>query len=140
MNGQKSAQCEGCSGLYGLMLSAVVWLFVVWLAHAWSASAFSLPVVILSRNRVHWRLWELSALVFPFALWTTLLDSQLGPAKSMSNFAIELSLITLAVPIAALIRAAVGKVFAERATAAVLILGLAANAAAVYYLVPSLPE
>lgn len=122
------------------MLTVVGWFVAVWLAHAWSASALTLPAVILSRRRVRWHMWELSGLAIPFALWMILLASQLGPPKSMSNFVIEFSLITLAVPIAAFLRIVVGRTFAERLTAGALVLALTVNAAGVYWLVPSLPE
>ena len=78
--------------------------------------------------------------MIPFAIWTALLSSQLIPGKSMSNFAIELLLITVSVPVAATIRVVVGRAFAERYTAAGLILGLTAFAAAVYWRIPALPE
>lgn len=113
-------------------------MFRLWLLFAVIALVPSAPIVFLSRRRVHWHSWELLAFVIPFIVWMLLLFSELE-SKSLSNLG-EPVYISLAVVLAALIRAIVGARVSERAFANSLLGGLCAVAALIYFFVPCLPE
>ena len=115
-------------------------IFLVWLFHIAIASVLSAPIIVLVRKRIHWRLWELAAFVAPFGVWLLLRFSELSVGKKSLANVVEPFYFSLAVPIAALVRVAIGTRAAERACACVLIVMLCGVAAAVCFIVPSLPE
>ena len=115
-------------------------MLIIWLMHVGIAAVPSAPIVFFGRERVHWRSWELLALVIPFTVWMCLMYSDLSTGwKSLSNLA-EPFFFSLAVPLAALARVAVGTKVNEKWFAGLLIAALCGAAAAVFFLVPSLPE
>ena len=115
-------------------------MFLIWLMHAGLAAVPSVPIIFFGRKRIHWRAWELLALVVPFCVWLCLMQSELSTGwKSLSNLA-EPFFISLAVPVAALLRVAVGTRVNEKIFAGILIAALCGVAAAVFFMVPSLPE
>ena len=115
-------------------------LIFVWSVHAVIATVLSAPIVFFGRRRVHWRWWELSALVLPFAVWSFFMLSDLATGrKSIANVG-EPYFFSFAIPLAALVRVWLGTRFDERLSSAVLIGTLCAVAASVFVFVPSLPE
>jgi hypothetical protein len=115
---------------------ALLW---IWLLHAVFAGVLAAPIAFLGRKRVHWRAWELFVLVLPFFVWAVLMSSKLSIGKSLANLS-EPFWFALAVPVAALVRVAVGSRVSERACAASLIALVCVAAAAVFFIVPPLPE
>jgi hypothetical protein len=113
--------------------------FSFWFFHAILAFLSSLPIVWFARRRVDWRRWELLVLALPFGVWGLLTLAQLQK-KSGGNLIWELTLITLAVPVAALLRAAIGPLLPQRKVAATLIGLLCLLAAGLYFFTPLLPE
>ncbi len=114
-------------------------MFLIWLIHVGIAAALSAPIVFFGRKRVHWRSWELLTLVLPFCTWLCLDQSELSLGKSLANLG-EPFFFSLAIPVAALVRVAVGTKVNEKIFAGVLIAVLCGVAAAVFFVVPSLPE
>lgn len=115
-------------------------IFLIWLMHAALAGVLSAPVVHFGRRRVHWRSWELLALVLPFTIWSVLMFSELAIGKkSLSNLA-EPFYFAAAIPVAALIRVALGSRMSERVCAGCLIAAVCLVAVGVFFLVPPLPE
>ncbi len=113
---------------------------LIWLIHVAIAGALTTPIVLLGRRRVHWHLWELAAFVAPFGLWLLLMFSGLSAGrKSLANLG-EPFYFSLAIPIVALARVAIGTRAAERVCAAVLVVIACGMAAAVFFIVPWLPE
>lgn len=112
---------------------------VIWLMHAGIATTLSAPIFFFGRKRVHWQWWELSAFVLPFAIWLLFMSSEFSTKKSLANL-MEPFYFSLAIPLAALLRVAVGTRISERFCAGVLIAVLCAVAAVVFLVVPSLPE
>lgn len=122
------------------MFNAMILMIGVWAAHVAIATLLSAPIVFFGRRRVHWRWWELSALVLPFGVWMLLMFSELSTGKkSLGNLA-EPFYFSLAIPLAALVRVGIGTRCGERVCAGVLIGALCAIAAIVFFIVPSLPE
>ena len=115
---------------------AMLW---IWFVHAAIATVLSAPIVFFGRKRVHWRSWELLALVLPFIVWSLLMFSDLSTGKSLANLG-EPFYFSFAVPVAALVRVAVGTRIAERTFAGCLIAALCVVAVGVFFIVPPLPE
>ena len=78
-------------------------------------------------------------LVIPFGIWLVLLGSDFV-SKSLSNVCLEPVILGLAVPIAALIRVAIGTRFSESASFISLIGAVSAVAVGIYFFVPYLEE
>ncbi len=115
-------------------------IFLIWLMHAALAGVFLAPVVIFGRRRVHWHSWELLVLVLPFTIWSVLMFSELAIGKkSLSNHA-EPIYFAAAIPVAALIRVALGTRMSERVSAGCLIAAVCLVAVGVFFFVPPLPE
>jgi hypothetical protein len=107
------------------------WVFL-WIVHA--------VVVFLGRNRVDWKSWELAALVLPYTVWSVLMESEFSDGrKSLANL-VEPLLLSVAIPVAALIRVKVARKFLEAVSSILLILALCAVAALIFFAVPPLPE
>jgi hypothetical protein len=116
-------------------------LLILWPMHVVAGVALAAPIVFLGRKRAHWRVWELSLLVLPFTTWWLLIASPLSDNfKSLANLGIEPLLVALVVPVATLLRVAVGASVSQGLFAAVLILASCAAAAGIFALVPGLPE
>src|SRR5436190_2135590 len=114
--------------------------FRVWLASALIAGVLSAPVVLLGRKRVSWSWWELCALIVRFLVWAFLMCSELATGKkSLANLG-EPFYFSAAVPLAALIRVAVGRRVRESVCAGALLLMLCGVSASVFFLVTFLPE
>lgn len=115
-------------------------IFLIWLMHAAVAIVSTAPVVLLGRKRVHWRPWELTALILPFVVWTALMFSPLATGnKSLANLG-EPFYFACAIPLAALLRVGIGSGVPESACAALLIGLVCTLAGVVFFLTPALPE
>src|SRR5438477_11696028 len=107
-------------------------MIFVWSVHAAIATVLCAPIVLFGRKRVHWRWWELSALVLRFTVWLFLMLSDLATGrKSIANLG-EPYYFSVAIPLAALARVSLGTRFHERVSSAVLIGILCAVAARVF--------
>jgi hypothetical protein len=106
-----------------------------WLIHAGIAFVPLAFIVPLSRKRVHWRWWESLALIFPYCVFLALMLSNIAP-KNASNM-VDSAYLGMAVPIAALVRVAIGARINERACATLLMCLLCAVAAIVYFMRPA---
>ena len=114
----------------------------MWVIQAGVAAVLSLPIVLLSRHLVHWRAWELLALVFPFCVWIALWSFWPGPssAKGISNGFVEPIVVGLAVPAAALFRVKLARGSeGDKAVFAVIVLAsLCVAAGIIYFVAPNL--
>jgi hypothetical protein len=123
------------------MFHEVIWLYVIGAYLAISVLG-SVPIILLgwATERVHWRPWDCLAVVLPFLTWLALKYSDLatGP-KNWTNVA-EPIYFSFAVPVAALVRVAVGKRIRESVSSAALIAWLCFVAAVVLFFTPPLPE
>lgn len=115
-------------------------ILLIWLLHVVIAGVCTAPVVLLGRRRVRWQPWELLVFVLPFTVWAVLMFSDLSTGrKSLANLG-EPFYFAAAVPVAALVRVAVGLRISARACAGGLIAGVCGVAVGVFFLVPALPE
>ena len=112
----------------------------LWVLHALVALPLAALVALLGRKRVHWRVWELSAVIFPYGVWATLMLSPVADGrKSLANLA-EFMFISYAVPVAALIRVAIGSKVRESVCSVCLITLLCLVAAGIFWFTPLQPE
>jgi peptidoglycan/LPS O-acetylase OafA/YrhL len=108
--------------------------------HAAIAAVLSAPIVFFGRKRVRWHAWELLLLILPFTVWAVLMFSDYSTGtKTLANLG-EPFFFALGVPIAALVRVALGSRVREPVCAASAIAALCLAAAAVFFTVPPLPE
>ena len=112
----------------------------VWLIHAGIAAILSAPVVYFGRKRVHWHWHELLVFVVPFGIWFALNGILDFVPKNLSNVVIEPVIFGLAVPLAALVRVAIGTRISESASVKSLIGAVSVVAVGVFFMVPCLPE
>jgi hypothetical protein len=111
----------------------------LWLIHALIALVLAAPIVWFGRHRADWQWWELFAVVFPFSLWAGLMISDFAVGKSLANVG-ECIYLSMAVPVAALLRLGFGVTRHRRAYSAFVIALLCVAAVGVFFLTPSLPE
>jgi hypothetical protein len=110
-----------------------------WTIQAMIGAVLSAPIVLLGRRRAHWRSSDLLAFFLPFATWVALTKhSSVG--KSFINLAAEPVLISLTLPVAALIRVGVGSRIDRKLCSISLVAALCLSSAAVYFLTRPLPE
>jgi hypothetical protein len=115
-------------------------LFMIWMVQAAIGGALSAPILFFGRKRADVALWEFLALIIPFLVWMALMLSPLATGrKSLANLG-EPIYISFAMPVLALIRVAIGRKISERVCAVSFISVLSIVAAAVFFLVPFLPE
>jgi hypothetical protein len=115
-------------------------LFKIWMVQAAVGAALTAPVLFFGRKRAGFALWELLALIIPFLVWMILMLSPLATGrKSLANLG-EPIYISFAMPVLALVRVAIGTKISERVCAVSFISFLSIVAAAVFLLVPFLPE
>jgi len=120
--------------------STVFLIFLIWLAHAAIGMGLSAPILFLGRRRIGWARWERLAVVIPFCVWLLLMLSRLSTGrKSLANLGEPLC-ISLAMPVLALVRVALATKISERVYACSFIAALSVLAAAVFFMVPFLPE
>jgi hypothetical protein len=118
-------------------VSIMIW---IWMIQAAIGATLSAPILFLGRKRIGWANWELLALIVPFCVWMILMLSPLAAnRKSIANLGDAFD-IGLAMPVLALIRVAIGKKITERVYAISFISTLCVVAAAIFFLVPFLPE
>ena len=111
-----------------------------WLIYVLIAGVLALPVVFFGRRRVHWLWWETLVFIIPFFIWMALMFSELSTGrKSLANLG-EFVFISLAVPIAALVRVGLGTRVRERVCAGSLFALVCLTAVGVFWLTPMLPE
>ena len=111
----------------------------IWGVHAAIAVVLTAPIVFFGRKRLRWKWWELLAFVLPFAVWAILMSSELAEERKTVWNIPEGLYFAVAVPLAALVRVAVGSRRREPVWAAALLVALCAIAAAVFFLVPPWP-
>lgn len=111
-----------------------LFIFLPWVIHAGIACLPLAFIVPLSRKRVHWEWWESLALILPYGTFVALMFSDLAPKNALNFF--EGWLIGVAIPIAALVRVAVGARIKERLCAALLMGLLCIVAVIVYFTCP----
>ena len=118
----------------GLALIAYLWFL-----HLCGAVLVTLPVWFFGRRRAQWFRWEPIILVAPFAAWMTLsvVDDR---GKSLTNMAVEGISLTATIPVAAMIRVALGGRLNRRTLATTLIVLCILAAVLLWALVPMLPE
>jgi hypothetical protein len=115
-------------------------LCLIWLAQAVIGAALSAPILFFGRKRIGWANWQLLALIIPFVVWMILMLSPFATGrKSLANLG-EPVYISFAMPVLALLRVAIGTKITERVYAVAFISALCVVAAAVFFLVPFLPE
>ena len=111
-----------------------------WLIYVLIAGVLASPIVFFGRRRVHWQWWETLVFIIPFFIWMALMLSEFSTGrKSLANLG-EFVFISLAIPIAALVRVALGMRVRERVCAGSLFALLCLTAAGVFWLTPMLPE
>lgn len=110
----------------------------IWSLHTVIGAVLCSPIVFFGRKRVHWTFLDLLALLLPFTIWLGLMMF-LGTGKSLANL-IEPVFISLALPVAALIRVLVGPRASERVVSIGLVALLCVTGIGVYGLTPPLPE
>lgn len=120
------------------MDEAIPFLFLQWLWHMGVAALLCLPLLVFGRKRARWQCWEVLVLVIPFWLWATLMLMG-GKDKSMANLG-EAWIISLLIPLAALVRVVVGYRDRQPFYPKLLLLLLCGAAVALYLLMPALPE
>jgi len=115
-------------------------LLTIWFGHAVVGTALAWPILFFGRKRVGWARWELLALTIPFCLWVLLMLSPLSTGrKSLANLG-EPIYISFAMPLLALLRVCLGRRISEKVYAGSFITALCVVAAAVFFMVPFLPE
>ena len=120
-------------------MEIIPFILVTWLIRAGIAAVLSAPIIYFSRKRIHWHKGELAVLVIPFLIW--ILCGFIGVLpKSLSNAFIEPAMISVAVPIAALARVALGARISEKVCSISLIGAVTVVAICLYFIVPCLPE
>ena len=119
-------------------IDLLMMMLIIWGYHVFVAGVVAAPILYFGRKRVHWEKWELVAFVIPFAIWSIaiLID---GEGKTLSNLG-ECQVISIAIPVAALIRVFVGQRAKQRILSMLLIVLLCAVGIATYFLMPGLPE
>ena len=120
-------------------MEAFVSLIQIWLMHAGLVAVLTAPIVFFGRKRVHWQWWELTVLILPFGLWFILGEFDLSRGKSLANL-VEIFYFGLSIPLAALVRVALGRRCNERICSGILIGVVCLIAVGTFFLVPSLPE
>ena len=110
----------------------------LWFYHLLPALALSLPIWLRAHNRAKWVWWDFSVLVLPYLVWAVLFELDLRP-KSLGNLG-EALYLGCVIPLAAVIRAAVGSKINPRWMAGVVVLGFCAIAFLFYWFIPILPE
>lgn len=122
-------------------MSTIPFLLIAWVIHAVVAAAAVSPVVFLARKHVHWRSWELLAVVVPFCIWGALMFSRMATdSKTLSNLVIEPGILALALALGALARVAMSARMPERTASTMTLVGLCFVAAGVFWITPTLPE
>jgi rRNA maturation protein Nop10 len=114
---------------YAMMLGAI---------HVVVSGILSSPLLYFGRRRADWQPWELVGFIVPFCIWLDwmILD---GSGKSLANLG-EFIVISLATPLAVLVRVVAGARRRQWLWSSVLILLLCFVAAGTYLFTPALPE
>ena len=118
----------------------VIAMLVIWMVHAAVGAALSAPILWFGRKRITRTGWELLALVIPSCIWFLLMLSPLSTGqKSLANIG-EPIYISFAMPVAAILRVAIGQHLGRMASMLIVIGVLCGVAAAIFFLVPWKPE
>jgi hypothetical protein len=113
-----------------------VTLLVLWALHAVVGAALAVPILWLGRNRVRWAAWQLLTPVVPFCLWVLLTLSPLSAGRRDVISLYEPFLISLVLPVLALLRVALGRRFSERVQSVSAATILSGIAVAAFFAVP----
>src|SRR6266403_836636 len=109
---------------------------VIWLVHAAVGAALATPVLFFGRRRVAWTNWLLLALIIPFCVWMVLVLSPLSIGRRSFRYLGEPILISLAMPVLAIVRVAARGTFSQLRNAATLITVLCAVAVTAFFALP----
>jgi hypothetical protein len=90
----------------GETVALIVVVVVAWLMYMLPAVPASLALWYFGRRRARFMWWELSVFILPFIVW--LVSFNLAKDKSLSNI-VEALILGCTVPLAALLRIAIGK-------------------------------
>jgi hypothetical protein len=104
-----------------------------------AAVILSVPVIVLGRRRVQWRIWELLGIVLPFCFWMAgdyLMTSHSSNTKGWGNM-IEPYFFCLGIPLGAIVRVVVGRKY-EIPCAVIVIVILCLSGTLVALLTPNL--
>jgi hypothetical protein len=112
-------------------------IFWIWLVHAGIATILSVPIVLLGRRRVRWRLWDLLGVCVPFGVWLLLMMSAASIGRKGAGNLVEVFWLGAAVPAAATARVLIGSRFRQGACAAAVLAVLCLVAIAVFFIVPA---
>jgi hypothetical protein len=104
------------------------------------AAVLSEPIVHLSWKRIDWHPAYVAVFVVPYGVWLLALLVFPIHGKSMSNFVVEVGSITLAVPVALLIHALLGRRISTRWGVAGVVCAVSVVALVAYFAVSPLPE
>ncbi len=110
-----------------------------WIPFLFPSLPVCLVVWFLGRKRVQWNKLDYLILLVPYLAYMALAILVNLP-KSLSNVAIELPCLGLAVNLAPIIRLVLSKKWNGRVVAATLLVVACAVAAGIYFSIPSLPE
>ena len=111
---------------------------MLWLYHLLPATVLSLPIWLRAHDRAKWLWWDFSILVLPYSVWAVFFALNLRP-KSMGNFGEALYLGCI-IPLAAVIRAAVGSKIKPSQMAGVVLVAFCTIAFLLYWFMPIQPE
>ena len=118
------------------MVYIVIWC--IWLTHVSVAALLTAPIAYVARNQVRWRYWELLAFILPFLSWLLFsMFSRAAPYKGWPHLAVPF-VLSLLIPIAALVRVGLSKTFSEVACSCMLLWVLCVVAACLFVLLPPL--
>jgi len=96
------------------------------------------PVWFFGRRRVRWNRWDFALVLLPFAVWAVLIMNY-DTGKSLANLA-EAFWLGCAVPVAPVLRLAVGARVPQRLLALGLLVTTCLVAVGLWAFVPGLPE
>jgi len=108
----------------------------LWLIHALVGAALAAPVLFLGRKRVGWAGWQWLTLVIPFFLWTLLMISPFTSGRGSLLCIGEPILISLALPILAIVRIRIGRSRSERLQSASFLAVLCGIVVTAFFAVP----
>ena len=119
---------------FGVLLA-----FLLWCVHGSLAALLTLPIVYLGRKRVQWSPCDLLCFVLPFCAWLCLTLSG-ASGKTYINLLTEPLYLTLAIPIAAILRLIAGSSINPVIISISLTSLLVLTALGLYWFIGPLPE
>jgi hypothetical protein len=87
--------------------------FLLWIMHAVLGTALAAPILFLGRKRAGFARWQLLALIIPFCFWAALILSRFSAGRRNLTSLAEPFVISLAIPVLAILRIAIGRKVSE---------------------------